>query len=85
MANTRQYFASGLLKDGRWWVVGGEYSDAGGDTPLGEIFNPTTNTWSKMNKDPNFNWIQGDCISCTMAGKYLLHLQSARDALNKYA
>jgi len=40
MANTRQYFASGVLMDGRVFAIGGEYSDAGGDTPLGEIFDP---------------------------------------------
>ncbi len=27
MTNTRQFFASGILKDGRLFVTGGEYSD----------------------------------------------------------
>jgi hypothetical protein len=28
-ANTRQFFASGILRDGRVFAIGGEYSDAG--------------------------------------------------------
>jgi hypothetical protein len=28
MANTRQFFASGILRDGRVFAIGGEYSDA---------------------------------------------------------
>jgi hypothetical protein len=64
MTNTRQFFASGVLMDGRVFVVGGEYSDAGGDTPLGEIFDPSTNAWGSMNKPAAFNFIQGDCSAC---------------------
>ncbi|MCL1869104.1 MAG: hypothetical protein FWF90_01680 [Promicromonosporaceae bacterium] len=69
MANTRQFFASGVLKDGRVFVVGAEYSDAagGGSTPLGEIFDPTTNTWSPMNKPtPSFDFIYSDAVSCVL-------------------
>jgi hypothetical protein len=63
MAHTRQYFSSAVLRDGRVYVMGGEYSNAGdgsGDTPFGEIFDPQTNTWSAMNKPAAFDWIQGD-------------------------
>ena len=68
MATARQFFASGLLKDGRLFVVGGEYSSAGGDTPLGEIFDPLTNTWSAMNKpSPSFDAINGDVSACILA------------------
>jgi hypothetical protein len=31
MAHTREYFASGILKDGRVFAIGGEDSDAGGE------------------------------------------------------
>lgn len=61
MANTREYFASGILMDGRVFAIGGEDSDAGTDTPLGEIFDPLTNTWSKINKPSSFDFICGDC------------------------
>ncbi len=68
MATARQFFASGLLKDGRLFVVGGEYSSAGNDTPLGEIFDPLTNTWSAMNKpSPAFDAINGDVSACILA------------------
>ena len=73
MANSRQFYASGVLKDGRVFVVGGEYSSAGNLTPLGEIFDPQTNTWSAMNKPASFNWIQADVSGCILAdGRVLL-------------
>jgi hypothetical protein len=60
MANSRQYFSSAVLRDGRVYVMGGEDSNAGADTPLGEIFDPQTSTWTPMNKPAAFDWIQGD-------------------------
>src|ERR1017187_6989229 len=39
MANARQFFSSGVLRDGRVYVIGGEISDdpsAPSDSPLGE-------------------------------------------------
>ena len=67
MANTRQFFASGVVKDGRVFVIGGEYSDAGGDTPLGEIFDPSTDAWSALTKPSAFNQINGDVSACVLA------------------
>ena len=66
MTNTRQFFASGVLRDGRVFVLGGEYSDAGNGTPLGEIFDPLTNTWSAMTKPSTFNWIKSDVSACIL-------------------
>ena len=54
MANSRQFFSSGVLKDGRVYVVGGEIGSAGGDGPLGEIFDPQTNEWSELVKPAQF-------------------------------
>src|SRR5215471_15284651 len=48
MSNTRQFYAGGILADGRVFALGGEYSDAGNGTPRGEVFDPQTNTWSLM-------------------------------------
>ena len=67
MANTRQFFASGVVKDGRVFAIGGEYSDAGNDTPLAEIFDPLTDTWSAMNKPSAFDQINGDVSACILA------------------
>jgi hypothetical protein len=83
MANTRQFFASGVLMDGRVFAIGGEYSDAGGFTPLAEIFDPVTNTWSALTKPAAFNFINGDAVSCILAdGRVLLGSpQSNRTAI----
>ena len=43
MADTRLYFSSQVLKDGRVFVAGGEYGTGGS---LGETYNPVTNTWT---------------------------------------
>jgi Abnormal spindle-like microcephaly-assoc'd, ASPM-SPD-2-Hydin len=67
MANTRQFFASGVLEDGRVFAIGGEYSNAGNNTPLGEIFDPLTEAWSAINKPAAFNQINGDVSACILA------------------
>ena len=76
MVNTRQFFASGILPDGRVFVVGGEYSNAessGSDGPLAEFFDPQTNAWTSVSKPAAFNYIQGDCSGCVLAdGRVLL-------------
>jgi len=72
MINSRQYFASGVLADGRVFVIGGEYSDAGINTPLSEIFDPTTNTWTPLNKPAQFDFINGDVASCILANGQVL-------------
>lgn len=71
MNYTREFFASGILDDGRFWVLGGEYGNdpnANGDTPTSEIFDPQTSTWTLVNKDSNFSDIKGDAVCCTLPG-----------------
>jgi hypothetical protein len=75
MEYARQYFASGILRDGRVFVLGGEYStasplDSNGnaqDTPTGEIFDPVTNTWSTLGKPAAFDWVRRDAAACVLA------------------
>ena len=43
MRDTRLYFASQLLMDGRMYVAGGEY---GTGKQTAEVYNPLTNTWT---------------------------------------
>jgi hypothetical protein len=83
MTNARQYFASGVLRDARVFAIGGEDSSAGSDTPLGEIYDPLTDTWSALAKPTAFDWIQGDASSCVLpSGKVILgSLNDARTAL----
>lgn len=74
MGGQRKYFATGVLKDGRVFAVGGEYSDFLGDTDTtpdkdtrAEIFDPLTNSWSTLNKPtPGFDFILGDCVSIVL-------------------
>lgn len=67
MAHQRLFFASGVLKDGRVYAVGGEESDDVPDTPLGEIFDPSANAWALLKKPKEFDFIQGDASSCILA------------------
>ncbi len=43
MHNTRLYYSTQLLKDGRVYVAGGEYGTGGSS---GETYNPVTNVWT---------------------------------------
>jgi hypothetical protein len=87
MATARQFFASGVLRDGRVYVVGGEFSDVNGasDTTQdiaasGEIFDPVTSTWSPMTKPSTMSFIVGDCVSCVLAdGRVLFGAVPAND------
>jgi hypothetical protein len=76
MQFARQWFASGILKDGRCFVIGGEFcSDPAhqSDAPSGEIFDPKANTWSAINKPPEFDFICGDCNGSVLSdGRVLL-------------
>lgn len=76
MANARQFFASGVLSDGRVFAIGGEYSDDpanASDTPLGEIFDPQTNLWSPIAKPAAFDFVRGDAGGCVLPdGRVLL-------------
>ena len=69
MKFARQWFASGVLSDGRVFVIGGEDCDDPAntsDTPTGEIFDPQANlgvgAWTSINKpSPAFDFVRGDC------------------------
>ena len=81
MANTREYYASAVLADGRVIVGGGEYSDAGGDTDRCEIYNPPTDSWISIG---NPGWGElGDAAACLLADGRLLvgNLGDARTAI----
>jgi hypothetical protein len=56
MNNAREFFASNLLKDGRLFVEGGEYSGTGSDTNTGEIYDPVANTWKMIPNFPQSNF-----------------------------
>ena len=71
MAHSRLYYASAVLNDGRVFVAGGEYSDAGGDTNDVEIYDPYLDSWTTI-AGPGWAGI-GDAVSCVLAdGRVLL-------------
>ena len=51
MHDTRLYFASQVLQDGRVFVAGGEY---GTGQSLAEVYNPLTNTWVMTSSQPQY-------------------------------
>jgi hypothetical protein len=70
MSTARQFFASGVLNDGRVFVVGGEFSDAFAQDECytAEIFEPLTGQWAPLPKpSPDFDVIKGDVVSCILA------------------
>jgi Kelch motif len=71
MLTTRLYYASAVLRDGRVFVAGGEYSTSGGDTTDSEIYDPVLNTWKSMS--PPAGWAAvGDAPCCVLADGRLL-------------
>jgi hypothetical protein len=81
MKFARQWFASGVLNDGRVFVIGGEDCDDPAnpsDTPTGEIFDPQANSglgaWTSINKpSPAFDFVRGDCNGSVLSdGRVLL-------------
>jgi hypothetical protein len=65
MSFWRRYYASGVLKDGRVIVIGGEQSGDFGDTNKGEIYDPVSDTWSPI-PTPTGWPIVGDAASCIL-------------------
>lgn len=59
MVDTRTYFSSQVLKDGRVYVAGGEY---GSGIYRGEIYDPVANVWSSV-KNPNSSNLISDANS----------------------
>jgi hypothetical protein len=74
-ADTRQFYASDILPDGRMFVAGGEY---GTGTDNGEIYDPVSNTWQTTAAPPPLTDI-GDCESVMLPdGRVLLGYRFGR-------
>jgi hypothetical protein len=68
------YFASQVLPDGRVIVEGGEYNDTNCDpaeTPLGAIYDPVKNKWTKVNPPNGWGEI-GDSPSVVLPNGILM-------------
>lgn len=81
MANSRRFYASAVLADGRILVAGGEYSDAGGETDKAELYDPVANVWTSIG-NPGWGEI-GDASASLLADGRLLagYLNDGRTAL----
>jgi hypothetical protein len=69
------YFASAVLPDGRVIIMGGEYNlSKPAWTNLGAIYNPLTNTWTKVKAPAGSAWSRiGDAPSTVLAnGTFML-------------
>lgn len=65
MHHTRLYYASAVLPDGRVFVAGGEYSDAGSETNPAEIYDPLLDLWTEIAPPPGWARI-GDAPCCVL-------------------
>ena len=66
MNTARLYYASAVLRDGRVFFSGGEYTDAGAvETNASEIYNPVTNTWTTISAPSGWNNV-GDAACCVL-------------------
>src|SRR3954462_10711221 len=81
MHQTRLYYASAVLDDGRVFVAGGEYSNAGSETNTAEIYDPTLDTWTVIAAPAGWSQI-GDGICCVLPdGRVLMgNLSDSRTA-----
>ncbi len=61
----RRYYASGILRDGRVLIIGGEQSGAGDDTVLGEIYDPVLDSWTPIPPPPGWANV-GDAVCCVL-------------------
>ncbi len=79
---TRRYYASAVLADGRVFVSGGEYSNAGSETNKSEIYDPVIDTWTEIASPPG--WTQVGDAACAVLpdGRLLLgNLNDTRTAI----
>jgi hypothetical protein len=72
MSIWRRYYASGMLKDGRIVVIGGEQSGAGNDTTQGEIYDPVSDTWSPMPSPPGWTTVGDAACNILPDGRLMI-------------
>jgi hypothetical protein len=65
MSFWRRYYASGVLKDGRVLVCGGEQSGDVGWSTKGEIYDPVSDAWTAIPSPTGWPKV-GDAVSCVL-------------------
>lgn len=69
---TRLYYASAVLRDGRVFVSGGEYSNGGSETNKTEIYDPVADAWTEISPPPGWNNVGDAPCSVLPDGSVLL-------------
>ena len=62
MAITRLYTGNIVMPNGKYFILGGEYSNAGGWTNTGEIYDPLTNLWTPTAPFPRGQFGDGQAV-----------------------
>ena len=62
MAITRLYTGNIVMPNGKYFVLGGEYSNAGGWTNTGEIYDPLANIWTATAPFPQTQFGDGQAV-----------------------
>jgi hypothetical protein len=75
MKDSRQYFSSQTLRNGKIYVAGGEYGTGG---YAAEVFDPVTNSWTQLNSPVSY---YGDANSAILDDGKIL--QSSLQTFNK--
>lgn len=77
------YYGSGVLRDGRVYIVGGEYNNgAQVELAAATVYDPVANTWTNLPVPAGWTRI-GDASSCVLPDGTLFigHLDSAKTAI----
>ncbi len=69
MSFMRRYYASGVLKDGRVIIIGGEQSGDIPDTNKGEIYDHVLDTWTSIPTPPGWSEVGDASILYTSRWK----------------
>lgn len=73
MHHERLYYASTVLRNGKVFVAGGEYTEAGYvDTNTAEIYDPVANTWTEIAGPPGWDRIGDAPVKTLFDGTVLL-------------
>jgi hypothetical protein len=81
MSFWRRYYASGVLKDGRVIIIGGEQSADVGDTNKGEIYDPVSDTWSPIPLPPGWSTVGDAACSILPDSRIMIGALSSPDCI----
>jgi len=73
MHHERLYYASTVLRNGKVFIAGGEYTEAGGvDTNTAEVYDPVADAWTEILGPPGWAYIGDAPVKTLFDGTVLL-------------